>query len=183
MPPRDLIRVSLQQPINLPTYDQLRLILPACLIAASSALSVNGIAQVITEYTVPTNSSLSFAVTPGSDGALWFTEVHGNKIGRITTAGVITEYRIPTSDSKPIWIVAGTDGALWFTEMAGNNIGRITTLGAFTEYALSTAGSDPWDIISGPDGALWFTEHGPNFRIGRITTDGAMVEYPVRLSP
>ena len=69
-----------------------------------------------------------------SDGALWFTENSGNKIGRITTAGVITEYSIPTNSSRPQGITAGPDGALWFTENSGNKIGRMTTSGAITEY-------------------------------------------------
>jgi streptogramin lyase len=45
---------------------------------------------------VPTAGSSPTSITVGPDGALWFTEQTGNKIGRITTAGVITEYPIPT---------------------------------------------------------------------------------------
>jgi virginiamycin B lyase len=46
------------------------------------------------------------------------------------------------------------------------------------EYALPTAGSLPGGIVAGPDGALWFYETGSN-RIGRITTDGQITEYPI----
>jgi streptogramin lyase len=35
-------------------------------------------AQTITEYSIPSKSSLPFAVAPGPDGALWFTEAHAN---------------------------------------------------------------------------------------------------------
>ena len=59
------------------------------------------------------------------DGALWFTEVDGNKIGRITTAGVISEYPVPTAGSRPYWITAGPDGAVWFTEQFGNKLGQV----------------------------------------------------------
>jgi len=45
-----------------------------------------------------------------------------------------------------------------------------------TSFALPTGYSWPASIVSGPDGALWFTESG---RIGRITTSGALREYPV----
>jgi streptogramin lyase len=31
-------------------------------------------------------------IAAGPDGALWFTGLHGNSIGRITTAGVVTTY-------------------------------------------------------------------------------------------
>ena len=86
-------------------------------------------------------------ITAGPDGALWFTELDGNKIGRITTAGTITEFTIPTGGSNPIGITAGPDGALWFTEGNGNKIGRITTTATpgdpqITEFAL-TASSFP----------------------------------------
>src|SRR2546422_55404 len=49
----------------------------------------------------------------------------------------------------------------------------------FTEYPLPAAGhSEPDMITAGPDGNLWFTEAAGN-KIARITTSGAITEYPV----
>jgi streptogramin lyase len=45
-----------------------------------------GSAQIVTEFPLPVGS-LPSGITVGPDGALWFTENHANKIGRITTAG------------------------------------------------------------------------------------------------
>jgi streptogramin lyase len=63
----------------------------------------------------------------GPDGNLWFTEFHGNKIGRITTDGVIME-----SIAKPgigtYGITAGPDGNIWFTESNGNAIAEFRFL-------------------------------------------------------
>ena len=78
-----------------------------------------------TEYPIPTAGSNPIGITAGPDGALWFTEGGGNKIGRVTTSGAFTEYPIPTPGSSPQGITAGPDGALWFTEASGNKIGRI----------------------------------------------------------
>src|SRR5690349_5866014 len=39
---------------------------------------------VISEYSVPTLNSAPLHITAWVDGALWFTEFAGNKIGRIT---------------------------------------------------------------------------------------------------
>jgi len=39
----------------------------------------------------------------GPDGAMWFTELFGDKIGRITTGGTLTEYPIDGG-----WISPGT---------------------------------------------------------------------------
>ena len=43
---------------------------------------------------------------------------------------------------------------------------------------LPTFSAGPASIVTGPDGALWFTENAAD-QIGRITTAGAVTEYPV----
>jgi virginiamycin B lyase len=132
-----------------------------------------------TEFAVPTANSAPVDIVAGPDGALWFSEGLGNKIGRVTTSGVITEYPLPTGNSVPNSIALGPDGALWFTEFNAitgtSGIGRITTSGTVIGYPLS--GIYPQNIAAGPDGALWFTEHG--YSIGRITTKGNVTEFPV----
>jgi hypothetical protein len=133
-------------------------------------------AGTISEFPVPTLGSQPFFITAGPDGALWFTEFSGNKVGRITAAGVTTaEFAIPTPGSEPIVITAGSDGALWFTELSGNKVGRINTAGAITEFP---AAGEPNGITAGPDGALWFTEFLGN-KVGRITTAGAFTEFAI----
>jgi virginiamycin B lyase len=76
---------------------------------------------------VPTPDSEPGNIVGGPDGALWFTEHAGNRIGRMTLAGAFTEYLVPTPASAPMVVEPGSDGALWFTEYYGNKIGRITT--------------------------------------------------------
>ena len=135
-------------------------------------------AQMFTEFLIPTANSGPSGITPGPDGALWFTEANGNKIGRITTAGAFSEFSIPTAASGPSGVTVGSDGALWFTELGADKIGRITTSGVITEYPVPTGAAGPNGITAGPDGALWFTEQNTN-QIGRITTAGVVTEYPV----
>jgi virginiamycin B lyase len=150
--------------------------------ASLGQLCTSLIAQTVsfTEYPIPTAGSQPSRIATGSDGALWFTEFTGNKIGRSTTAGVITEFTVPTAASQPTAIAAGPDGALWFTEQAASKIGRITTAGAITEFSLPTAASGPIGITAGPDGALWFAEGASvSNKIGRITTAGIITEFPV----
>ena len=52
----------------------------------------------------------------------------------------------------------------------------------FSQFALLDRASEPTFIVAGPDGALWFTELNAN-TVGRITTDGALTEYPVAGGP
>ena len=129
----------------------------------------------LTGYQTPTAGSQPRGITKGPDGALWFTEYSGNKIGRISTAGVITEYPLPAAASNPTGITAGPDGALWFTEYSGNRIGRITTEGVISYPVVGTM-TKPTDIIAGPNGTLWFIESSSS-RIGMITTTGKVIAW------
>ncbi|HWZ86758.1 MAG TPA: S-layer homology domain-containing protein [Thermoanaerobaculia bacterium] len=145
-------------------------------------LGAGGIAvgQVITEFPIPTTGSQSFYIATGPDGNLWFAEVSGNKIARITTAGVVTEFPIPTPGADAFGIAAGPDGNLWFTEGGGGGkIGRITPTGTITEFPIpSGSGALYGGLATGPDGNLWFTEQVAN-KIGRITTAGTITEFPI----
>jgi virginiamycin B lyase len=145
----------------------------------------------VTEYAIPTDLSKPFGITAGPDGAMWFAEGDGNKIGRIGMDGKITEFAIPTAESNPGLLTSGSDGAIWFVERDGNKIGRLTMEGQFSEFAIPSGGeqvqtasgktittSTPQGIVRGPDNALWFTEQAGN-KIGRITTDGTITEYPL----
>jgi virginiamycin B lyase len=147
-------------------------------VIAALALPQVAVAQTVTEFPITTIDSQPFDITAGPDGALWFVEQAGNKIGRITTAGSITEFSIPTPGSKPSSITAGPDGALWFTETFGGKIGRITLAGVVTEFPVPNPFSGPTGITTGPDGALWFTEFNGD-KIGRITTSGVVSEFSI----
>ena len=147
------------------------------LVSLVAVLPATAPAAVVTEYVVPTPNSQPAGITVGPDGALWFTEENGHKIGRITTDGAITEYQIPTIPSAPGEITAGPDGNLWFTEFGANppKVGRLTPSNppVWREWELPP-GSAPDGITTGPDGAIWFTENGTN-KIGRISLDGTSV--------
>ena len=65
-------------------------------------------------------------IVAGPDGALWFTEENGNRIGRITTGGAIAEFTAGLSaGALPTKITAGPDGRMWFSESGLNMIGVI----------------------------------------------------------
>jgi virginiamycin B lyase len=65
------------------------------------------------------------AITPGADGALWFTNVN-NRIGRIAVDGAITTYDTNSGHVRaPFGITLGPDGNVWFTSMANDRLGVI----------------------------------------------------------
>ncbi|HZZ00578.1 MAG TPA: hypothetical protein VFE36_13500 [Candidatus Baltobacteraceae bacterium] len=148
--------------------------------------SIDPSTHAITEYGTPSGSGdLTYGITAGSDGNMWFTEectLHSN-IGKFNAnaedggVGVIHEYATNASMSGPAWIAAGPDNKLWFTETAVDKIGTITTAGTgANDFALASNSVGDGRITSGPDGALWFSEENPNsgHSIQRITTGGSI---------
>ena len=51
-------------------------------------------------------------ITAGPDGALWFTEIAGDKIGRMTTDAVVTNEIPIVADAATHEITTGPDSAL-----------------------------------------------------------------------
>jgi virginiamycin B lyase len=106
------------------------------------------------------------------DGASWLTDVEGG-IYRVTAKG--PGARLPVPGSPLVGNgAAGPDGALWFLEAGA--VGRMTPDGRYAKFP--SRGATPDDsIAAGPDGALWFTEQDAH-AIGRVTTAGAVTEFP-----
>ncbi len=168
------------------THGHGRSILPAAAILIVCAAVSDG--QVtfkefpLTSVGIPGIGTEPWSITSGPDGNLWFYEVGGSAIGRITTSGVVTEFPLPAKGSSSLgrfkWITTGPDGNLWFTENLRSKVGRITSAGVITEFDIPS-GKFSITITSGPDGNLWFTEaffSGPP-GIGRITTSGVVTEF------
>ena len=157
----------------------------ACAVAPVLSTLATADTGAIVEFPIPTSGSQPASIVTGPDGALWFTEFGGNKIGRLATDGAFSEYPIPTAGSRPDEIAVGADGALWFAEATGNKIGRITASGVLTEYVLPVAASRPTGVAAGADGDVWFTERAlaaPSGRIGRLTPDGVITEFSAGIS-
>jgi virginiamycin B lyase len=137
----------------------------------------------VTNFMLPPGSFGSpFDITTGSDGALWFTELLGNRIGRISTDGQINEFVLPSFvppfGVRPTAIALGPDHNIWFGEILTDTLGRITPLGVITEFPLPEFGGQITDMTVGPDGALWFTLWGTG-SIGRFTMNGDFNSFPV----
>jgi len=141
------------------------------------------LAGVVTSFILPfTSFDSPFDITAGSDGALWFTELLGNRIGRISTGGQIDEFVLPSFvpqfGVRPTAIALGPDNNIWFGETLTDTIGRITPLGVITEFQLPIFGGQITDMTVGPDTALWFTLWGTG-SIGRFTINGNFNSFPI----
>ena len=128
--------------------------------------------DTVKAFPLPQGYSGLAYITRGTDGAMWFTEYSGNRIGRITSTGKITEYplgvRAP-GEAQPVppvgEIAAGAHRYLWFGTFSG--IGRLSpSSGKVTRF---DRGEGPERLAAGPDGSIWFAEYN---KIGRITPNG-----------
>lgn len=150
----------------------------AAILIAGTYLSAPGRLSANADPTITSYSGRNLDsprdIAAGADGAMWFTNGGGNRIGRVSMTGVITTYT-SSSVNGPWDIARGADGNMWFTNAGGNTIGRITPAGVITSFRSATI-QFPTDITAGPDGALWFINYAAG-TIGRITVDGVVSAF------
>jgi virginiamycin B lyase len=142
----------------------------------------------MTEFPLPTQQanpmgvadmgSSPTAIVAGPDGAMWFTEMGADQIGRINAEGLITEYPLPDRNRRhanPEGITVGPDGAIWFTEALTNQLGRIDpATGSITEFPTFTNAAQrgiSQSVAAGADGDVWFDNINAAV-IGHMTTAG-----------
>lgn len=130
---------------------------------------------VATEFTLPVNGNPS-AITAGPDGATWFTEPDLQRIARITSSGTITEYFV---GARGRGLTLGPDGQLWIAGCEGCAGFRPGTPFVPFPPPNPVPGTCPDKIVAGPDGNLWFQYSGSRKTIGRVSTSGAYMEFPV----
>lgn len=103
---------------------------------------------------------------------MWFTEVFGERIGRITSTGKITEFPVGVQPSGDI--VAGPEGDLWFATSGGTigrfspSSGKVAFFGRHAEHS----------VVAGLDGSIWFAkEYG---KVARIAPGGhiSVIDLP-----
>jgi virginiamycin B lyase len=75
-------------------------------------------------------TNLPNQLVTGPDGAVWFTNVGSDSIGRVTASGGFRTFTGPGIDS-PNTITVGPDGAMWFTNEGTQRLsGRARTGGS-----------------------------------------------------
>ncbi len=125
------------------------------------------------------NTSFPRGLAAGPDGNVWFAEMGGNKIGRITPNGEITEFPLPTPDSGPYVPAFDNSGRVWFAESTANKIARLDpATGKVDEFPLPSLNCLPRDMVTGTDGNLWFSENQAD-KLGRMTPEGELKEFPL----
>ena len=85
---------------------------------------------MITEWVIPTVDSQPRGVAVDSSDNVYFTELWGDKIGRLVpSTNVITEWVIPKGMQVaiyPMGVAVDSSDNVYFTEHYENNIGRLS---------------------------------------------------------
>lgn len=133
-----------------------------------------------------------------ADGNIWFTELHGNRIGRLdpllaipgTSKGIV-EFELPTKRSRKSPMGSGaagiaidSNGVIWITESFSSFTGdaKIASfdpnVNRFVEYSLPRSINSPVGIAISENGDLWIADHGSSMLIQFNQHTGVAREYP-----
>jgi virginiamycin B lyase len=148
----------------------------------------------VTELPLSENVGALKAIVADPEGALWATRRH--EVDRITVSGQVTRFPLPNDGEEAGQITVGQDGALWLTVWTPQRLKerrfgkayvvRMQPDGQMTRFPLRGPArrrdEPPASIVSGPGGAVWFTDPALA-RVGRLTSDGKLTEFHVRLQP
>ena len=138
-----------------------------------------GQAPTMVELSPPTANSAPYGLAIDSSGKIWFTEIAGNKIGKLTPPSTFQEFTVPTAGAYPYGMVIDSSGNIWFAEFQANRIGKLDpSTGVITEYSV-TSGSGPREVAIDPSsGNIWFTEFNSH-KVGLMSSAGVLLnEFP-----
>ena len=108
------------------------------------------------EWPLPTKGSRPHDPLATPDGALWYTGMFANNLGRVDVkTGQIREFPLPTAGSGPHGLVNDREGNIWFTANQKGYIGKLDPkTGQVTEYKLPEGARDPHTPIFDQKGIL-----------------------------
>ncbi|MBV8082691.1 MAG: hypothetical protein JOY86_06870 [Candidatus Eremiobacteraeota bacterium] len=137
----------------------------------------------IASFSVPTTHSDPHYITTDAKGNAWFSELTGNKIGRVTPDGHFTEFAVPSYGSDPGPVAIAPDGTAWFGETSPTGkLGRVGIDGKVTEIPVQapSVNSGPVCVAVDKSGNVWFgAEAFPNSFMGRLTPSGKIEKFTI----
>lgn len=111
-------------------------------------------------------------LTAGKDGNVWFTELYGNSVDKITPDGTITRYAISTPPAgsvgnMPHNATVDADGNIWFCETLSSvtdDFARLNADGTFTRITFPSP-VHAYGTVLGPDNYLWVAVAGRMLKV------------------
>jgi len=120
-----------------------------------------------------------FAIGP--DHNVWFQDVQGNGVARLTETGGLKEYTVPHTEGYS-GIAVGADDRFYVGAYDSSTfqgyVDAMTQSGTTTAYPIGTSSNTDnlsGGVAEGPDGNVWFVEY---HHVAKITTTGTITQYP-----
>jgi virginiamycin B lyase len=95
-------------------------------------------------------------IAVGSDGAVWFLQFRGNRIGRWKN-GAFSEFKVAEQNAGLSGLAVATDGAVWFGMVRSASLGRLRD-GKVAIFHLPRDDARPYSIAVDSDGNVWYAD-------------------------
>ncbi|HTP66735.1 MAG TPA: hypothetical protein VMJ66_15190 [Geobacteraceae bacterium] len=142
----------------------------AFFLALGCAVLLAALSVKIEEWSLPATDRFPHDPAVAPDGALWFTGMGSNTLGRLDPqSGKFRSYKLSIHDSGPHGLTADRNGNIWFTANYKGYIGRLDPKsGAIATFPLpDKSAGDPHSLVFDDKGTLWFTVQEGN-AVGRL---------------
>jgi len=130
----------------------------------------------------PTPQSRPFGLAEGPDGAIWFAQLTGGKVGRIDAlTGGISEFAPDPPLRTAETLAFGPLGGLWVSEHAeAGGVARLeTALGTFSRASAPDAAALPNSVSFDRHRNAWFAQHTVDALAVLDPASGELVEVPL----
>ena len=107
-------------------------------------------------FDIPTRGSSPGDILVGKDGAIWFHEFRGNKVGRYAD-GRFEEFPVGAEPAGLTGLAQAADGAIWFAMLRKGSLGRLKD-GKLEEFRLPRKDARPYNVAVDRDGNVWYTD-------------------------
>jgi len=107
-------------------------------------------------FDIPTRGSSPGDVTVAKDGAVWFLEFRGNKVGRFAN-GRFEEFPVGAEHAGLTGLAVAGDGAIWFGMLRNGSLGRLKD-GRLQAFRLPRKEARPYSVAVDRDGNIWYTD-------------------------
>ncbi len=125
--------------------------------------SIDPATSQMLEWSVPTSDGYLHGVSMDQSGNIWFSEVYGNKIGRLEPdSNTITEWTLPSVlDPHAVAVDDGNpaDPVVWFSERDEGVVTEFHPVaGTYRRHHDPFGGAGPHGVIPAGDGSLWVVD-------------------------
>jgi virginiamycin B lyase len=110
----------------------------------------------IEAFDVPRPAAVPTDVAVAPDGAVWFLQFRGNRIGRLED-GKFAEFEVAEDNAGLSGLAVAQDGAVWFGMLRAGSLGRLRD-GEVEVYRLPRERARPYSLAIDRDGNVWYAD-------------------------